>query len=273
MKESRPLAHASATFSGESRYSREMVADFVCVLMAWAAAYLLRLGIERIYVVTLVPEVLFIIVCAAATVFFLQLRGQYRNYRTRFHRADAKRIVLIALGVGFGFSAIARFLDIEIISRAAILIAPPMAAFFMINWRLAIDHLGPMTSERLEHPPKSSSMRRAIIIVNLDEFDLTPLRALLDDPEVDFDLIVYGLRKSQANIFDMNDNSATQRTGKIIFRDIENIYLDIRTIPDAVIALPEEKIATWQADSRYIPLSGHRFVSIESLVRRARDPV
>ena len=245
--------------------SREMLADFGCVLAAWAAAYLLRLGLERIYVVTIVPEVLFILACATATVVFLKLRGQYFAYRTRFHRGDARRILVAALGIGFGFSALARFFDIEIISRTAIVLAPPLSAIFMMNWRLVLDHFGAASEQPARSNVGAARRRKTMVVVNLSGLDLAPIYRYLKDPEANFDLLVFGPFES---------SEESQPEGKPSFKpvgDLEAAFAQVGQMPEAVIALPLDGLAAWQADSRYRAQPGHRFVSIESLLMRVRE--
>jgi hypothetical protein len=242
-----------------------MVADFGCVLAAWAVAYLLRLGLARIYVVTLVPEMLFIVACAAVTVTFLKFRGQYFNYRTRFHKSDARRILIVALGVGFGSSALARLLDIEIISRTAIVLAPPLSALFMINWRMAFDHFGSLNGRPAMPRAKAVQRRNEMVIVNFTGIDLAPFYRYLEDPEANFDLFVFG---PSGNI------GGTECAGKLRFTlvdDLDKSYAQASRSPEAVIALPQAELAAWQADPRYRAQPGHRFATIESLLMRARE--
>jgi hypothetical protein len=248
----------------------EMLADFACILVAWTVAYLLRLGMARIYVVTLIPEVLFIVVCAASTVVFLKVRGQYHGYRIRFHREDARRILTVTLGVGFGFSAAARFLDIEIISRTAILLAPPLSAALMINWRLALDHFSSPINRPTRDALAQTHVRKVVVVVNLTGIDLSCIYTYFRNSEVDFDLVVYGVQSFQGD----RPSRPTAMPSRIRFeQSIDQIYEAINHEPNVVIALPEAKILEWKGDSRYRAQPGHHFVTIESLVARSHDMV
>jgi hypothetical protein len=247
------------------RPSPEMLADFSCVLGAWAAAYLLRLGMARIYVVTFMPEVLFIVACAAATVAFLKFRGQYLQYRTRFHRGDARRILISTLVVGLGFGALARFFDIEIISRTAIVLAPPLSALFMINWRLAVDHFGSSQDQRASPMVNEARLGKTMVVVNLTGIDLGPIYRYLEDPEWDFHLILFGQSGGPES------GRGTGRLRLTFGGSPAESYGQVSRMPQAVIALPQAELATWRADPRYIAQPGHRFVSIESLLMRARE--
>ncbi len=243
------------------------LADFACVLAAWAIGYLIRLGAPRMHVVTFFPEVAFIVLCGAMTVGVLKWRGHYAGFRTRFQLADARRIALATLAVGFGMSAVARFFDVEIISRTAILLAPPLAAGLMINWRLAVDHFG-RKSERATQPPMDTpaSSRRALIIVNVTGVDLTAVYAYLKDSEGDFDVYAYDAAASGSAL------APGCKLGRLQFTaDLSQAFEGARHAPDATIALPQEALDTWRQDSRYIGSPGHHFVTIESLVRKSQE--
>ncbi len=242
-------------------------ADFGCVLAAWAMGYLIRLGAPRMHVVTLFPEVAFIVLCGAVTVGVLKWRGLYSGFHTRFHRGEARRIVLATLAVGYGMSAIARFFDVEIISRTAILLAPPLAAGLMVNWRLAVDHFvrkGEGVAQPAAAPPASA--RRLLIIVNTTGADLAQVYAHLRDSEGDFGVHVYdaAVRGAQA--------SGGSQPGRMQFiGDVDLAFDCARRAPEATIALPQEALDTWRQDPRYSGSPGHRFVTIESLVRKSQE--
>ncbi len=242
------------------------LADFVCVLAAWAIGYLIRLGAPRMHVVTLFPEVAFIVLCGAMTVGVLKWRRHYAGFRTRFHLADARRIALATLAVGFGMSAIARFFDVEIISRTAILLASPLAAVLMINWRLAVDHFG-RKGERLAKPERTtSSSRRALMIVNATGMNLEPVYAYLKDLEGEFDIYVYDASASNAV------STGAGRPGRLQFTvDLSLAYEGARRVSEATIALPQEFLESWRQDARYMGRPGHHFVTIEALVRKSQE--
>ncbi len=243
------------------------LADFACVLAAWAIGYLIRLGAPRMHVVTFFPEVAFIVLCGAMTAGVLKWRGHYAGFRTRFQLADARRIALATLAVGFGMSAVARFLDVEIISRTAILLAPPLAAGLMINWRLAVDHFG-RKAERGVQPAAvtAASSRRALIIVNTKGADLTPVYAYLKDSEGDFDVYAYDAAVSGKELAWVGNAGRLQFTV-----DVSLAFEGARSTPDATIALPRDQLEVWRQDARYTGSPGHRFVTIESLVHKSQE--
>ena len=263
---SMPKASATGVLRPNGTATWDPLADFACVLAAWAIGYLVRLGAPRMHVVTIFPEVAFIILCGVMTVGVLKWRGHYAGFRTRFHLADARRITLATLAIGYGMSAIARFFDVEIISRTAILLAPPLAAGLMINWRLAVDHLG-RKGERLAKPEGTpASAPRALIIVNSTGMDLTPVYAYLKDSEGDFDIHAYDATASSG--------SATGRgkSGRLhITSDLSLAFEGARRAPDATIALPQDHLEAWRQGPRYLATPGHRFVTIESLVRKSQE--
>ncbi len=243
------------------------LADFACVLAAWAIGYLIRLGAPRMHVVTFFPEMAFIVLCGAMTVSVLKWRGHYAGFRTRFHLADARRIALATLALGWGTSAVARFFDVEIISRTAILLAPPLAAGLMINWRLAVDHFG-RKGERGTQPSEATpvSSRRALIIVNATGVDLAPVYAYLRDSEGDFDVHVYDAAVLGSAPFGGGKPSRLRFNA-----DLSLAFEGARHAPDATIALPRAALDAWRQDLRYIGSPGHHFVTIETLVRKSQE--
>lgn len=256
---------------------KAMALDAGCVLAAWAIGYLLRLGIERMHVVTWFPEVAFIIACAVLTVLGLRVRRLYTGFPTHFSRADAPRLALTVLLIGYGLSAVVRFFDVEIISRTAIALAPVLSLGLMFGWRLAADQFFP------QRPYVVNAGKRALIVVNLDGRDLTDVLQMAAGGEVEAQTFVFGgwggadaAAASGHAVGRAGRDGWAGLTPQVSARvhhstDTANAYAAARDWPEAVIALPSASITAWRQDARYHPHPGHKFVAIETLQAKAQE--
>jgi hypothetical protein len=263
--------------------------------------YLLRLGATRLNVVTWWPEVAFIVLCAGLTVGLLAWRGFYASAVAApapgglggLSLQAARRLAFIVLGTGYGLSAVVRFFDVEIISRTAILLAPLLAVLFMVGWRLGrawwVDAAAAQPPGGVGSLPAADAVLRGaagaeaggdlaghlrtgtvrrLVVVNEEGADLQPVWRFLSeaDAQAPIEAAVFQPQLSAAGL----DAS----TGPVHIKWLtsrQQAFDMANAARDAVVAVPQAQLRAWQQSPHYIPQHGHRLISIETLIQKARE--